>query len=121
MSRLIENVACARFGCGFRWLLALSWVSNPGDGIAIAAGPLVVASLTRSPALVARAATVQWLPPLIFGLLAGALTDRLDRRLATNRVSIVVVGSALGGTFAERWSVTAPCGSASSAQRISSC
>ncbi|PVU82012.1 MFS transporter [Cellulomonas sp. WB94] len=115
MNRLLETVAPERLGRGFRWLLASSWVSNLGDGIAIAAGPLVVASLTRSPALVALAATVQWLPPLIFGLFAGALTDRLDRRLivvtvdavraavlavlalavATNRVSIVVVLVAL--------------------------
>ena len=29
-----------RLGTGFRWLLASSWVSNLGDGIAIAAGPL---------------------------------------------------------------------------------
>ncbi len=49
--------------------------------VALAAGPLLVASLTRDPFLVSLAATVQWLPPLLFGLLAGVLTDRLDRRL----------------------------------------
>src|SRR3712207_401165 len=56
-------------------------MSNLGDGIALAAGPLLVASLTRDPLLVSLAATVQWLPPLLFGLVAGVLTDRLDRRL----------------------------------------
>ncbi len=111
MSRLAEVIAPSRLGVGFRWLLASSWVSNLGDGIALAAGPLLVASLTGNAFLVALAATVQWLPPLLFGLVAGALTDRVDRRLivvvvdlaraavltvltlaiATDHISIVVV------------------------------
>ena len=115
MSRIGEVVAPRRLGSGFRWLLASSWTSNLGDGIALAAGPLLVAALTRDAFLVALAATVQWLPPLLFGLVAGALTDRLDRRLivitvdlvrtavlavltlavATGRVSIVAVLAAL--------------------------
>jgi len=80
VSRLVETVFPARLGVDFRWLVGSSWVSNLGDGIAIAAGPLLVASLTEDARLVALAATVQWLPPLLFGLLAGALSDRLDRR-----------------------------------------
>ncbi len=115
MSRLAEVLVPARLGVGFRWLIASSWLTNLGDGIAIAAGPLLVASLTRDAFLVALAATVQWLPPLLFGLVAGALTDRLDRRLIvvsvdlgravvlavltvavlTEQVSIVVVLAAL--------------------------
>jgi predicted MFS family arabinose efflux permease len=79
--RLAEVAAPARLGVGFRWLMASSWTSNLGDGIALAAGPLLVASLTKDAFLVALAATLQWLPPLLFGLVAGALTDRLDRRL----------------------------------------
>jgi predicted MFS family arabinose efflux permease len=81
VSSLVDIVAPRRFGTGFRWLLASSWVSNLGDGIAIAAGPLLVASMTHDPFLVALGALLQWLPPLVFGLLAGALADRLDRRL----------------------------------------
>ena len=81
MSRVGEAVAPARLGRGFRRLLASSWTSNLGDGIALAAGPLLLAAQTGSPLLVALGATAQWLPPLLFGLLAGALTDRLDRRL----------------------------------------
>ena len=46
----------------------------------LAAGPLLVASRTEDAFLVALAALLQWLPPLLFGLWAGALTDRLDRR-----------------------------------------
>jgi MFS family permease len=81
VSRIGEVLAPARLGSSFRWLLASSWTSNLADGISLAAGPLLVASLTSDAFLVALAATVQWLPPLLFGLLAGAVTDRLDRRL----------------------------------------
>ena len=81
MIRPFEIVAPARFGIGFRWLLASSWITNLGDGIRIAAGPLLVASQTDEALLVALAALLQWLPPLLFGLYAGALSDRLDRRL----------------------------------------
>ena len=80
MNRLLETVAPGRLGTGFRWLFASSWVSNLGDGIALAAGPLLVASQTRDPLLVAMAVLLQQLPWLLFGLQAGALADRLDRR-----------------------------------------
>ncbi|GAA4319187.1 MFS transporter [Klenkia terrae] len=89
MSRISEVVAPSRLGLGFRWLLASSWTSNLGDGIALAAGPLLVASLTRDPLLVSLAAGVQWLPPLLFGLLAGAVTDRVDRRLLVVLVDLL--------------------------------
>jgi len=85
----VETVAPSRLGVGFRWLLASSWVSNLGDGIALAAGPLLVASLTADARLIALAATVQWLPPLLFGLFAGALSDRLDRRLIVVTVDVI--------------------------------
>ena len=88
MSRLLDVAAPPRLGAGFRWLMASSWVSNLGDGIALSAGPLLVASLTHDAFLVALAATLQWLPPLLFGLVAGALTDRLDRRLIVVSVDL---------------------------------
>ena len=78
-----------RLGGGFRWLLASSWISNLGDGMALAAGPLLVASQTRDPFLVALAVLLQQLPWLLFGLLAGALSDRLDRRLIVVAVDLV--------------------------------
>jgi MFS family permease len=80
VSRLLEIVAPARLGSGYRWLLASSWATNVGDGIALAAGPLLVASVTHDPVLVSLAALLRWAPALIFGLVAGALSDRLDRR-----------------------------------------
>jgi predicted MFS family arabinose efflux permease len=92
VSSLAEIVAPRRLGTGFRWLLASSWVSNLGDGIAIAAGPLLVASQTHDPFLVALAALLQWLPPLVFGLAAGVVADRLDRRLVVVVVDLVRAG-----------------------------
>lgn len=89
MTRLVETLLPARLGVGFRWLLASSWSSNLGDGLTLAAGPLLVASLTDAPFLVALAATLQWLPPLLFGLLAGVLSDRLDRRRLVVRMDSV--------------------------------
>jgi len=79
--RVVEIIAPTRLGVGFRWLLASSWTSNLGDGIAIAAGPLLVASQTDDPLLVALAA-------LLFGLLAGAVADRLNRRLIVVTVDL---------------------------------
>ena len=84
----------ARLGAGFRWLLASSWTTNLGDGIAVAAGPLLVASLTPDPFLVSLAALLRWAPPLVFGLHAGVLSDRLDRRrivMAADAVRAVVL------------------------------
>jgi MFS family permease len=78
-----------RLGPSFRWLLASSWITNLGDGIAVAAGPLLVASLTRDPFLISLAALLSWAPPLAFGLFAGVLSDRHDRR----RIVMIADGS----------------------------
>ena len=85
----METLAPARLGVGFRWLLPSSWLSNLGDGITLAAGPLLVASQTNDAFLVALAALLQWLPQLLFGLYAGALSDRLDRRLIVVSINLV--------------------------------
>jgi len=44
--------------------------------------PLLAATLTRDPVLVAGLTTLAFLPWLLFGLLSGALVDRTDRRRA---------------------------------------
>ncbi|WP_404383782.1 MFS transporter [Knoellia locipacati] len=94
MSRLGEVIAPARLGRPFRWLMSASWTSNIGDGIALAAGPLLVASQTRNPTLVAMAALLQRLPWLLLGLYAGAVADRLDRKriiVVANGLRVLVV------------------------------
>jgi MFS family permease len=96
VSRLLEIVAPARLGIGYRWLLASSWATKVGDGIALAAGPLLVASVTHDPVLVSLAALLRWAPALVFGLVAGALSDRLDRRrivmVADSSRAVVLAG-----------------------------
>ena len=97
---VVESVVPARLGTPFRWLLASSWVSNIADGLQVAAGPLLVASETHDPLLVALAAVLQYLPFLLFGLFAGVVADRVDRRrlVAVADSCRVVVVAVLVGT-----------------------
>lgn len=94
-SAVIERIAPSRLGRSFRWLFASALVSNVGDGIALAAGPLLVASQTSDALLVSSAFLAQILPPLLFGIVAGAVADRLDRRLV-----VIVVNLARAGVLA---------------------
>ncbi|GAA1868370.1 MFS transporter [Asanoa iriomotensis] len=89
----------------FRFLWSASAISNIGDGVTMIAGPLLVASLTGDPALVAGAAFVQQLPWL-FAPVAGAYVDRIDRRrvvVAANLARAAV----MFGLAAAVWSSTA--------------
>jgi len=78
-ARAAESIAPARLGRSFRVLLITSVITNTGDGIALAAGPLLVASQTRDPLLVSFALLAQNLPVLLFGFAAGVVADRVDR------------------------------------------
>ena len=94
MRWLAEFIAPSRLGRSFRWLLASSWVTNLGEGITLAAGPLLVASQTHNPLAVAMAALLQRLPWLLFGLYAGVVADRLNRRtiaMATGLVRVAIL------------------------------
>ncbi len=53
--------------------------SNVGDGIVLAALPLLAASITRDPMAVAATTIAIRLPWLLFGLFAGVIVDRTDR------------------------------------------
>ena len=81
------------------WLASAS--SNLGDGIRLAALPLLALSITddaRLIALVSAATTVPW---LIFGLLGGAIVDRGDRRrlMIWGQLGRAVLVSALAATI----------------------
>ena len=78
-----------RLGADFSKLWTASAVSNIGDGITMAAGPLLVASITTDPAAVAGAVFAQQLPWLLFALLSGAWADRLDRRRLVVTVNLI--------------------------------
>jgi MFS family permease len=79
-ARITETIAPTRLGRSFRWLLSATVVNNIGDGVAISAGPLLVASQTRDPFLVSMALLSEYLPVLLFGVIGGAAADRFDRR-----------------------------------------
>jgi MFS family permease len=90
--RITEALVPARLGRSFPWLLGSAVVNNAGDGIALAAGPLLVASQTRDPFLVSMALLSEYLPVLLFGVLGGAIADRFDRR---RMVVVVNIGRAI--------------------------
>lgn len=89
--RLAGLLAPARLGRRFRWLLASFWITNLGDGITLAAGPLLVASQTLNPLAVAMAALLQRLPWLMFGLYGGVVADRVSRRAIVITTGLVRV------------------------------
>jgi MFS family permease len=85
-------------------LWAASTVSNLGDGVSLVALPLLAATLTRDPLLVALLSMSGQLPWLLVSLHAGAIADRVDRRRLMARVDLIRMGlaatvgvAALGG------------------------
>ena len=96
MRSLRTAVLPAELGQDFRKIWPASAISNLGDGAMLAAGPLLVASVTNDPLAVGAAAFIQQLPWLLFALLSGALVDRLDRRkvvVASDIYRAVVIGA----------------------------
>jgi MFS family permease len=85
-----------RPGPDFVKLWLAQGVSNLGDGVYLTALPLLVATPTRDPLPVSAVMFAEWLPWLLFGLLAGALLDRWERRRVmwmVDAARLVVVGS----------------------------
>ena len=77
-------------------LWGASAVSNLADGVFFILLPLVAVRLTDSPLLIAGVAIAGRLPWLFFVLFAGALADRLDRRLVMRNVQLLRVGIMAG-------------------------
>jgi MFS family permease len=86
----------------FRLLWLAGGVSSIGDGLAAVALPLLAATLTRDPRLIAGVVIAQRLPWLVLGLPAGGLADRWDRRrlLAVSEFSRMAILLALGAVVA---------------------
>jgi MFS family permease len=72
--------APARLGPRFTRLWTAATVSNVGDGLLVAALPLLAVQVTDSPLLVAGLTFCRGVPWLLFGLSAGVIVDRTDRR-----------------------------------------
>ncbi|MEU4349796.1 MFS transporter [Streptomyces sp. NPDC023838] len=81
------EVPAWRGGFGRLWTAAV--VSRFGDSLRAAALPLLAASLTSDPMLVALVTACGFLPWLLFGLLGGAVADRVDQRRAMWAVDLV--------------------------------
>jgi MFS family permease len=69
-----------RLPADFWRLWSAATISGVGDGVRLAALPLLAAGLTRDPQWVSLVAAAAGLPWLLFALPAGALVDRWDRK-----------------------------------------
>jgi MFS family permease len=61
------------------WLAAVC--SNLGDGLVLAAFPLLAATMTDEPISISLIAVAMGLPWLLFGPVSGAIVDRFDKRI----------------------------------------
>ena len=61
-------------------LLSSQAVSALGDAVSFTALPLLVLALTGSGLAMGAVGALQTLPDLLFGMVAGALADRSDRK-----------------------------------------
>ena len=77
---VIDTAVPPRLGRSFRWLLSSTLVNNAGDGVVVAAGPLLEASQTHEPFVVSLALLFDYLPALIFSVFSGVVADRVERR-----------------------------------------
>lgn len=84
-------MAATSLGPAYQRLWWATALSNLGDGIRAAALPLLAAALTKDPVAVAGVAIAGQSPWLIFGLFAGGVVDRFDRRRLTVLVDVARV------------------------------
>ncbi|GCB50351.1 MFS transporter [Streptomyces sp. NL15-2K] len=76
-----------RGGFGRLWSAAV--LSSFGDALRRSALPLLAATLTDRPMLIAAVTACGYLPWIVFGLLGGAVADRVDQRRAMWTVDAV--------------------------------
>ena len=78
-------------GAPFAQLWTASIASNLADGLGRTAVPLIATTLTRDPLLIAGISALAFVPWLLFGVLAGVIVDRVDRRFAMAAANVVRV------------------------------
>ena len=84
-------------------LLGAGAVSNLGDGVTVAAAPLLAASITRDPRAIAAVGVAWSLPWLLFALVSGAVADRTDRRFGVSALLLATLpGRPPGGPAGHR-------------------
>ena len=98
----------ARLPRPLRLLWGATALSNIGDGLRVAALPLLATSVTTDPRLIAGVAVAERLPWLVFILPGGAWADRVDRRRLRMRLDTaraVVMLALVGFVTADRVSI----------------
>ncbi|MET9146049.1 MFS transporter [Streptomyces sp. NPDC004042] len=93
-----QAVAQPAWRGAFGRLWSAAVLSSFGDALRTAALPLLAASLTDDPLLIASVTACGYLPWIVFGLLGGAVADRVDQRRAMGAVD--AVRALLVGAFA---------------------
>lgn len=83
---------------GRLWSAAI--LGNLADGIGRTAIPLIATTMTHDPFLISGITAVSFLPWLLFGLPAGILLDRVDRRVAMAAANGLRVAMALAVAIA---------------------
>ena len=79
-------------GRDFGKLWTAAMFSNLADGLGRTAVPLIATTLTQDPLAISVIGAIAFLPWLIFGLPAGMLVDRYDRRIIVDAgVDMVVL------------------------------
>ncbi len=84
-----------KLGANFSRLWIAYAVSALGDGVLLAAGPLLVASITNNPLLISCAPFAQTAPWLLFSFISGVYIDRFDKRKAfavANSLRTIAIG-----------------------------
>ncbi|MEV0735508.1 MFS transporter [Streptomyces sp. NPDC050549] len=92
----VPQVPPLRRSPGFRNFWLSRAVSGLGSAVTTVALPVLVFQQSRSPLLVSLVAAAGTLPYLVFGLVAGAVADRVDRRtlmIVTDCLSALCLGS----------------------------
>ncbi|MEQ1699371.1 MAG: MFS transporter, partial [Ilumatobacteraceae bacterium] len=92
---LIENRRRRSIGARFRLVWVSVIISSTGDGVFVTALPLLAATLTGDPVLIAGITIATRLPWLVLSMFTGAIADRMDRRrlmIFADLARFVVVG-----------------------------
>lgn len=75
-----------------------STASNLGDGVRLVALPLLAVTLTDDPVAIAAITALTFLPWLVVGPIAGAIVDRMDKRILM--VGVQAARGVVAGLFA---------------------
>jgi MFS family permease len=101
-----HDAGMAAYASGARVPFLRYWLSgflsDFGDGVRLAAFPLLAAQITRSPVAVAAVTAVQGLPWLLLGGGLGVMVDRTDRRrlmLIVDAARAVIIAGLVAAIF----------------------